>query len=217
MAINYPYTIGFFADKLKISSVEWTIQRNDELSGSGDGRVWQAELAPPLWVGTVGLSVDRIDTLKQVAALIRKLHGAQEALLMYDPLSKYPQADPTGSILGASVVAVNSIASDRSRLSLSGLPAGYKLTLADKLSITYGIDPVRYAFLEFSESITANGSGVTGLIEVFPHIPAGIVAGAAVTLIKPPCKCIIYPDSHSAGTTVQTITENAGFKVLQKK
>lgn len=217
MAISYPYSVNFFADKLKIESVEWTIQRNDELSGGGDGRVWQAELAPPLWVGTISLTVMRINEAKQIAALVRKLHGAQEALFLYDPQSKYPQADPTGSIIGSSTVTVNSVGASRRTLSLTGFPAGYKMTLADKMTIAFGSNPTRYAFLEVSEDVTANGSGVTGQFEVFPHVPPGIISGETVTIVKPFCKCIIYPDSHAAGRAQQMIVDDAGFKVIQKK
>ena len=77
MAVSYPYSLPAFADLLKISSIVWDIQRNDELSGSGDGRVWQAELAPPLWTGTVTLADMYNAEAKQIAARIRKLHGAQ--------------------------------------------------------------------------------------------------------------------------------------------
>ena len=106
MAVSYPYSLPAFADLLKISSIVWDIQRNDELSGSGDGRVWQAELAPPLWTGTVTISDMYNAEAKQIAARIRKLHGAQEALFLYDPLSKYPQADPDGTKLGSAAVSV---------------------------------------------------------------------------------------------------------------
>jgi hypothetical protein len=149
--------------------------------------------------------------------MIRKLHGAQEAMMLYDPLSKYPQYDPTGSILGSSVVTIGAIAANRSSLSLSGLPANYRITVADKMSIAYSSGPTRFAFLEASETITANGSGVTGQIAVFPFVPTGVAADAGVTLKKPACKCIVLPGSHNPGTASELFTEGATFKVIQKK
>lgn len=104
MAIVYPYPLPMLADRLAIASVVWDIQRNDEMSGSGDGRVWQAELAQPLWTADVVLSDDPHNDVKQIAALIRRLHGSQESFMLYDPLSMYPQADPKGTALGANVV-----------------------------------------------------------------------------------------------------------------
>lgn len=214
MAVSYPYSLPAFADLLKISSVVWDIQRNDELSGSGDGRVWQAELAPPLWTGTVTLADMYNAEAKQIAARIRKLHGAQEALFLYDPLSKYPQADPDGTKLGAASVSIAALGSDNASLSLKGLPSGYRLTVGDKMQIGYG---GRYAFLEVSETVAANGAGTTPVFGVFPHLPAGFSVDLGVVLLLPACKCIIMPGSHNPGTASGMITTEATFKIVQKK
>ncbi|MGI0527293.1 hypothetical protein [Rhizobium giardinii] len=217
MTITYPYSLGRLNDLLSIDSVIWDIQRNDEMSGSGDGRVWSVELAPPLWTGDVTLTAGSHASLKQIAAIIRKLHGSQEALFLCDPLSLYPQYDPTGAILGSSVVTIGAIASDRSSLSLAGLPSNYRITVGDKMSIAYGAGLTRCAFLEASETKTANGSGITAQIAVFPFIPAGVADGAEIVLIKPACKCIIMPGTHNPGTAKGAFTQGAGFKVIQKK
>jgi hypothetical protein len=217
MTVTYPYSLADFADQLRITSVVWDIQRNDELSGTGDGRVWQAELAAPLWIGTVSLITMENNVAKQIAAKIRKLHGAQEALFLCDPLSKYPQFDPDGSIIGTRVVTVNSVAADLDGLSLKGLTAGYQMTAGDKMQIAYGANPTRYAFLEVSETVTADGAGVTPVFGVFPHVSPAIAANLTVTLVKPACKCVIMPGSHNPGTATKMHTDGAGFKVIQKK
>jgi hypothetical protein len=217
MAIIYPYSLSFFADKLKISGVTWDIKRNDEMSGLGSGMFFQAELAPPLWTGDVSLDTRDSDELKQIAALIRKLHGAQEAFFLYDPLSKYPQADPTGSILGSNVVQVAEIGADFDRISLKGLPAGYVLTLGDKVQIAHGSAPVRYAFLEVSETVVADGSGITAEFHVFPHVPVALAIDDVATLKKAACRVVIQPSTHNPGKARHTITEGATFKVIQKK
>ncbi|NTJ00358.1 hypothetical protein G6L07_08470 [Agrobacterium rhizogenes] len=217
MTVTYPYALSVFADLLKIASVVWDVQRNDELSGSGDGRVWQAELAPPLWTGTVTLADMYNAEAKQIAARIRKLHGAQEALFLYDPLSKYPQADPDGAALGASAVKVAAVGGNFDALSLKGLPASYVLTVGDKMQIAYSSNPTRYAFLEVSETVVANASGITATFSVFPFVPTGIAAELMVTLTKPACKCIIMPGSSNPGTASGPITSGLTFKVIQKK
>ncbi len=218
MAITYPYPVSFLADRLNIETVTWDIKRNDELSGSGDSRIWQAELAAPLWTGDVTLNVGYHDDLKQIAALIRKLHGAQEQFFLYDPLSKYPQLDPTGSILGASAVRVNSVGTGGRTISLRGLPAGYVLTLSDKMQIAYASSPIRNAFLEVSDLIvTADGSGATGQFEIFPNVPTGVAANDIVTLAKPACKVFIMPTSHNPGSASGLMTTGATFKVMEKR
>lgn len=217
MAITYPYPVSFLADRLNIEAVIWDIKRNDELSGSGDGRVWQAELAPPLWTGDVKLNIGRNASLKQIAALIRKLHGAQEQFYLYDPLSKFPQADPDGSILGFASVRIDSIGTGGRTVSLSGLPANYVLTLADKVQIYAAANPARTRFIELSENASANGAGVTGQIEVFPHIGPGFVANDPVRLKQPACKVFIMPTSHNPGSASGLMTTGAAFKVMEKR
>ncbi len=379
MAITYPYPVSFLADRLNIESVMWDIKRNDELSGSGDGRVWQAELAPPLWTADVKLNIGRNASLKQIAALIRKLQGAQEQFFLFDPLSKFPQAYPDGnffpgesfanmlgnpgfesatlppwftgagistgtgtghggskylvmdkgaagagagtqretlqvvdgiqagkryqysawlnsgvaasstagaylslqwrdaanSVISTSQVIVNagygpvwsqisgvatapalatrvlpyivfgisstlqtlivddvsltryetftgsaqvnSIGAGGRTVSLKGLPAGYKLTLADKLQIAYATSPVRNAFLEIDENIVADSSGITSQFEVFPNAPTGVAINDVVTLAKPACKVFIAPGSHNPGLAAGLMTSGASFKVIEKR
>lgn len=217
MAFVFPLAPSALADKIRIKSVTFDIKRNDELSGSGDGRIWQAAMAPPLWTADISLRTDYNDSLKQIAAIIRKLNGSQEAFFLYDPTSKFPQYDPDGSILGPNVVTIASIGGNRQSLSLSGLPANYRITVGDKMSMPYGSGPTRFAFLEASETITANGAGTTGQIEIFPFVPIGVTAPATVTLIKPVCKMILMPGTHKPGTAQNPLTDNAGFQAIQKK
>lgn len=217
MAIVYPYTLTVLADRLAIASVVWDIQRNDEMSGVGDGRVWQAELAAPLWTADVVLSDDPHIPLKQIAALIRKLHGSQESFMLYDPLSMYPQADRDGSLLGANVVTVKSIGADRQSISLKGLPDGYTLTLADKVQVAYAGDPVRNFFCEVSETVTADGDGETAEFGIFPHVPVGLAVDDVVTLKRPACKVFVPPNSFKPGTARGAITSGASFKVIERR
>jgi hypothetical protein len=218
MAITYPYTLAMLADRLDIESVTWDIQRSDELSGTGDGRVWQAELAPPLWTGDVKLNIGDSNDLKKIAARVRKLHGAQELFFLFDPLSKYPQADPDGSILGAAAVRINGISTGGRTISLKGLPPGYVLTLADKLQIAYATSPIRNAFLEVSDDlVTASGAGVTPSFEVFPNAPTGVAINDVVTLAKPACKVFISPGTSNPGSGAGLLTSGAGFKVIEKR
>ncbi|WP_418459736.1 hypothetical protein ACNT8L_04500 [Brucella intermedia] len=210
-----PLPLSDIFNHLPISSVEWTVQRNDEISISGGAEYFQNELADPLWTASVTLGTGRHGELKRAAALIRSLRGSQQAFLICDPTSLWPQADPKGLIIGNANVTVRSIASSRATALLAGFPSIYKLTAGDKLQITYG-DPVRHAFVEVSRDVTAGANGQAD-VSVFPWLPLSLVAGAKVTLIRPACPAVIVKDTHRPGTARNTVTENASFTVIERR
>lgn len=211
MTITYPYGVTVLADLLKIASVKWDIQRNDEMSGSGDGRVWQAELAPPLWKADVSVQIGYRDEVEQIAALLRKLHGAQESFYLYSPVRKYPLLDPTGSIVGSNEVKVHTASGANVRL--KGLPASYKLSRGDKLQINYATS--RNYFGEVSEDVTADGSGNTAAFGIFPHLPAGLAADDLVNLKKPACKMFLM--AFDPGTSDRVFTQGMTFQALERR
>lgn len=198
---------------LPIASVKWSIQRNDELSGDGEGDVWQAELADPFWTGDVALDKGENDELKQCAAAIRDLEGAKQPFMLCDPTSEYPQADPSGAVLGASSVTIRAVNVNRRIAQLGGLPAGYKLTLGDKFQITQGS---MLRFHEISATTVADGAGQMD-VRIFPRLPLSLAIGAVITLVRPACPVIIQSGSHEPGTARNTITDGASFRALQKR
>ena len=202
-------------DHLPIATVEWTVQRNDQISISGGGEYYQSELADPLWTAPVTLGSGRHNELKRPAALIRSLRGSQQAFLMCDPTSLWPQADPKGLILGAAAVSIRIVGSSRAVALLRGLPSKYKLTTGDKMQITYG-DPFKHAFVEVSRDVTASTTGQAD-VPIFPWLPLSLVANAKVTLIRPACPVVIMKDSHRPGTARSGVTANASFTIIERK
>jgi hypothetical protein len=110
-------------------------------------------------------------------------------------------------------VVIASINANRKALTLSGLPAGYVITMGDYLHVDYGT-PSRRALLQASEGATANGSGVTGEFEVRPHLRPGIATALAVTLKKPAAKVKIVPGSVRI-ETVTTLLSQLRFTARQ--
>lgn len=211
-----PLSLAIINDVLPIATVEWDIQRNDELSGDGSGDVWQAELADPLWRAVITLGRGLHQELKTVAARIRSLEGAKYAFLLNDPISLYPANDPDGLILGNSAVTIRATG-NRYLAQMTGLPANYVLTEGDKMQMIYGtVDAPRYAFVEVSRGIQASAGGLAD-VQVFPRLPMTLANGTAVTLKRPACAMIIPPTTHKPGTARRSVTEGAGFTVLQKK
>lgn len=217
MAYSFPLARTALSDLLPINAVVWDNMRLDELSGSGDGRFWQTELATPLWTAEVTLDVRYHQEIKEIAATIRKLQGAKYSFDLEDPLSKYPYADPDGSILGVSAVTISAISGDRQTLTLGGLPAAYVLTKGDKGSLPYTVGAVtKKYFFEVSETVAASGGGVA-VFEVFPTIPAAATVGAAVTLKRPTCRGFIKPESFKPGTAQNLFTSGASFTFLERR
>jgi len=218
MAVSYPYSLAFLADILPISAVTWSEKRSDRLSGQGSGRIWQTELAPPLWTAKVEFDdAVYIRDSERYAARIRKLHGAQESFLLYNPALLYPASDRRGTVLGASVVKIAAIGNDRASVSMSGLPAGYQLTDGDKFSFTYGASPTRYAFHEVSEPVAADGTGTTPIFGIYPHLPAATVAGVDITLARAACLMFISPQSHNPGRANRGLQGGGGFEAIQRR
>lgn len=210
-----PLPLSVINDHMPIASVEWDIQRNDELSSAGSGDVWQAELADPKWKAVVTLGRGLRDDLKQAAARLRSLDGSRKAFFLVDPLSLFPAADRNGVILGNSTVIVRATGNG-SLAQLSGLPADYVLTVGDKMQVQYGpADDPRFAFVEVSETTSASVSGFIDC-QVFPRLPLSLALGDAVTLVKPACAMIIQPTTHKPGVATRSIIEGAGFTALQK-
>ena len=218
MAFTFPLSQGALSDLLRIRTVKWDTQRNDELSGIGSGRTWQASLAAPLWTAQVSLVPMRSADMEEIAAIIRKLQGAKNSFALTDPSKRYPKADPTGSILGAAAVTISAIGGDRQSLTLAGLPAGYVLTRGDKAHANYGSSPSRRWFFEVSETVTASGGG-TATFEVFPTVPLSVTTATAVTLALPACRGFIVPKTFDPGTAdaLSNVTAGAGFTFMERR
>lgn len=216
MALVYPLSLSAFADNLDIQSVNWRLERYDELSGLGTGEVLSAQLAPPRIVGDVKLAPMYHNAASQVQALIESLDGAISSFYLYAPQQKYPQSDPDGAILGASTVAIHTIGGDNKSLRLAGLPAGFVLTLGDYLSFDYGSNPTRRAFHRVVETVVADGAGLSPLFEIHPHLRPGAVTGLIVALKKPAAKVFIVPGSFNPGTASGLVTDGMSFQVMQR-
>ncbi|MEO1989624.1 MAG: hypothetical protein ABGX47_23695 [Martelella sp.] len=237
-------SLSQFFDHLKLMPIRWDIQRNDELSGTGEGVVYQAELAPPLWKADVTIQPVRLTEAQAISALVRGLGGALEPFMFRDPYICGPRLDPAGIWIVGSTVTIGSVSggrislsglpqildyqatanalsewpeddAGRTAVSVSGVPAGnYQLSAGDKLQVS--VSGGRTYFLEVSEDVTASGSS-TPLFSVFPRLPASVAAGNAVTLYRPACPCVVVPGSFQAGTVSGNIVSGMGFSIVQKR
>lgn len=209
MALSYPYPIDFLAKCLVGPEVPLTLRRFDEMSGSGDGRFWSAQLAPPLWTASYQLYSRSAAEAREINAKIHALDGAAKTLVWCDPYYRGPAANVSAGLSG---VTVSGIRADRCAVSLAGVPDGFFVTTGDYLSINFG---ARRYFGQFAEAGTEAGLGIP-MTELRPALPLGISTGATVELVKPRFNAIVtdfQPFTSFRGRWGQ----NAAITILQKR
>ncbi len=192
MTLTMPLDLAAFFEVICPISTTFVLGEAALSNETGGGEVIRSDYGTRLWGGTVTLSPDRPILIDDVMSLVRVLQDSRASFLIYPrhrPKARAMAtvATPTGQI--------NSLPSDNRLITLKALTAGFVITRGDWLSFLYGSSPVRYALHQAVESLTANGSGVTGQFEVIPPIRPGAAVDANVRLNKPWCKAVMVPGS----------------------
>lgn len=216
MALPDPLPVEAFADLFKVQDVEFVQNFNQQSSMTGGGERRYADRAPAM----IRAKITTIPMLNAEAegimALINSRAGGLKKALLYNYRLPYPATDPggvnldSGSITGPSLVLdfaggtgeifsassvsprIRSIA-DRLHVAFERLPSGYVLPVGTYFSIVF--DTSRYYLGQIAEQATANSSGATGTVEIWPPLPASITGTPSITLKKPPAKFTIVPNS----------------------
>lgn len=192
MAVS-PYPLAFLTDQLRAAEVTQNLQRFDEQSGSGDGRVWATELARPLWQVSIKLAACETLAARRIDARLRALRGSQESFLWADP-SYAPPYDPGDRVI------VSAISAERVSVTLSGLPPHYPLRPGDRFSVAWGGG--RQYLAEIAEEVIASNTGVAAGVFVYPYLPLGIAPGAAAELLRPVMRAFVPPGGHTPYTAL---------------
>ncbi|WP_323780167.1 hypothetical protein [Thalassovita sp.] len=216
MALSYPLSASDFFAWLPISQITFHLPGAYEASETGDGEVITAQLGTRLWTGEVTLGRMSYDEIARAEVYLAALQQPGRAFMAFDRRRPVPLADPTGSAISGITAQISSLASNNRDLSLTNLPAGYRLGVGDYLSFSYGSSPTRTALHRIQTTqADADAGGETGLFEVVPHIRPGAVIGAGVTLVQPACKALIVPDSVEPGSNRSRINEGFKFRFRQ--
>lgn len=210
MATSEPFPAAFLSSILPIVSLQFDLQRFEEISGSGSGQFWSAQMAPPLWQVTLSLAQCRVPLAREINAKVKAL-GTTKSMNLVDP--SYGPA--SGMASGASA-AVSTINANRTALAISGLSSGYRVTAGDRLSISIGGNSVYFG--EFVETAAANGAGTTSQITVNPPLPFAVVAGSAVKLGAPVLRCRVPPGGFTPYSwQLGDYASGASLTLVQKK
>lgn len=215
MAYTFPLPLADFFAGLPIQTAVPDLTEAVEMSQSGGGEILTADVGPRLWKMDVSIRPGYYADIEPIKAKLNLLRRAGRSLIVHAIPSMYPAADPTGSILGANVVQLDGVNVNHRDISLSGFPPGYKISVGDCMSFTYGSNPVRFAMHQFVGEAYANGEGVISPIEVIDFIRPGFTLGAPVTIIKPAFKAIVVPGSTNPGRVGQRMIDGLQFTVMQ--
>jgi hypothetical protein len=178
----------------------WTtgfeLRWRQEQSTQASGRVLVKDMGAPLWTlraQSKPLTPNNLDRWRA------RLIGLENGLIQFKgyPMSRcFPQAYPRGTwgaFSGNGVLA--SIAANRKTITVSGLPAGFELTVGDYLSAGGFLHQVM-------ESVSAAGTGITPPFEVRPHLAPTMSTGGAVSLKQPNCLMAVVPGSVSSDAQI---------------
>lgn len=202
-----------FFGGLKVTNVMMMLSDPQEISRLGDGSILKASLGAALWTGEATLPSGPHRLQSEAEVRLARLMRAGETLLVYDPRSNGPAADPGGAILGASTPTIHTLDADNRRLRVQGLPVGYQLSVGDWIGWTYGGSPVRYAAHRIETAAVADGSGLTPLFAVEPFTRPGVTVGTAVNLIRPPIKAVLTGADYGAGRA--RVSQGPTFSFIQ--
>lgn len=216
MPLAYPLALADFQERLKISVSQLVINTPLQIDRTSSGAPLTALLGASIWRG--GFSLPPTNNRSEAAridALLAVLNMPGASFLVYDPSKTHPAADPTGALLGSATPVISALdGTDARVLSLSGLPANYKLTGGDLIGWQYGSSPTRYALHRIVSDVTATALGVAAGLEVVPPIQPGVVTSTPVTLIKPVIKARLEPNP-GYGVQRPVVSEGAQFSFFQ--
>jgi hypothetical protein len=215
LSITYP--VDLLATFPGWTTVFEPVYRQEQSRVAG-GRTYVKDLGDPLWTLTAQsrqLSPNELDYWR---ARLDVMEGGLQTFVGYSMSRYYPIKYPRGTWpTGASfdgVATLLSVGTNRKSISVSGLPAGFELSIGDMVQV--GTDLHRVM-----EVATADSSGETSVFEVRPHIWPGVDAGGSpavtVTVKRPSCPMVIVPGSIQSQADPQTGWGAVSFQAIEAR
>lgn len=172
-----------------------------EQSRQANGVTRTKDLGDPLWhLKATSKSLSRRE-LDQWRARLDALENGNQTFKGYSLSRCWPIAYPggswpTGGSFDGVSATVYAVGGDNKSLQVDLLPAAYKISVGDMLSITYG-SPSKQSLHRVTEDVTASGAGVSPAFSVQPHLPVGVVVDNLVAVKRPYCLMTLVPGSVS--------------------
>lgn len=217
MALSFPLAFNDFMALIGLEEGMFTLQRNDQVSGLGNGQPLNAELASPLWRFDGQTVAMKNDDAEAIAAIFELLEAPGRDFYVANPRKIGPREDKDGVILGSATPTINSVASNNREATIKGFPSGYVLSRGDMVAVSYGPSgSKRRDILRIvTPSATANGAGLTPLIEFSTFIRSGVVANDPVLLAPATMRAKLIPGSYRP-VQVGALHQRFTFSAIQK-
>ncbi|MVB04158.1 hypothetical protein GN325_20555 [Agrobacterium vitis] len=180
-----------------------------EQSRTAGGVTYTKDLGSPLWSAAYQTKQLKPNELDAWRARIEALEGGLQYFRGYSLSRSRPIAYPTGKPVPDNGVVLSAIGGDNKSVTLSGLGAGYVVSVGDMIQIAGS------GLYRVVEGAVANGAGAAGAFEVRPHLWPGTAAGSAVTLLRPSCTMMIVPGSISSEADASTGRGSVSFQSVE--
>lgn len=176
-----------------LDSIDYTDQTfqlvaRQELSRTAGGTTYGKDLGPALWAASYTSAPMPHSEAVSFEASLNALNGVIGTFDAYDLRRPYPLQHADGTFTDSAKIA----SVDGMKISLKELPAGFKLSAGDYLSLEVGGQRVLHQIVE---PIVANGSGETAAFSIRPEPWPGTAEDDAVTLKMPTCRMALLPGS----------------------
>lgn len=206
MTISFPRTdildTFFLADQM------FKLQSRQELNTQANGIVRGKDMGSALWMAEYTTAPIHRDDAPAAEAKLWSLDGVINPFTACDLRRPYPALYPTGVFNDTGTL--HTVDSNRKSIRIQALDAAFQLSIGDYLAFDYGGSR---ALHQVVEAATANGSGLTPLFEVRPHVREGYSIAGAVVLKNPKGFFTLLPNSIEQ--QLQGIHTVLRFKAVQ--
>jgi hypothetical protein len=200
MTLSYP--LDLLADFPGWSTEFEPIYRQ-EYSRQANGATIGKDFGSPLWRGTWVSRQLSPNNLDHWRARLEGMEGVLKSFRGYSLSRCRPIKHPGASALPTGTLGT--INSDRKRITAAGLP-GISLSVGDLLQV---------GDADLHRVMEAATGNPTNLFEVRPHIWPGVVAGAAVKILRPSCIMSLVPGSVSTSANPSTGRGSVSFQGIE--
>ncbi len=207
MTLSSPRTLAQFFDAILWSYPKpFVLRQSSDIADREDGRTL-ASMSGGMskWRFRATVQTNVHDVAVEYQARITPVYNSILSFYAYDFRRPYPKLDPTGSIIGANAVQINSFSIANSTISLKALTATYVISMGDYIQVTWG-GGLYTLLLQALETVTAV-AGVTPVFQITPDLPLGIAVNDAVNLKKPSARFVITPGSFSEGNVDRMMSD----------